>query len=327
LEGSVRKAANRVRITGQLVDTTTGGHLWADRFDGGLGDIFDLQDQVTERVVGAIAPAVEEAEIERAKHKPTESLDAYDFFLRGLASFHQGTRGANDEALQLFYRAIDLDPDFASALGMVSSCYIWRNWNGWMTDRLQEIAEAIRLAKRAVHLGRDDAVALCTGGFTLAHLGGELDDGAAFIDRALVLNPNFATAWQFSGWVKVWLGDPDGAIERLGRAMRLSPLDPLTFLAQGAMGLAHFAAGRYSEERLWAQRAVREQPNFAPAIRIYAASCALSGQQEDAEKAIARMRQLDPAVRASDIKDRTPFRRAENIAKYEEALRKAGLSD
>ena len=125
LEGSVRKAANRVRITGQLIDTATGAHLWADRFDGGLGDIFDLQDQVTESVVGAIAPAVEKAEIERAKRKPTESLDAYALYLRGLARFYQfANRQANDEALRLFNSAIELDPDFASAYGRAAFCYV-----------------------------------------------------------------------------------------------------------------------------------------------------------------------------------------------------------
>ena len=137
LEGSVRKAANRVRITGQLVDTATGAHLWADRFDGGLGDIFDLQDQVTERVVGAIAPAVEKAEIERAKRKPTESLDAYTLYLRGLAKFYQfAGRQANEEALRLFNSAIELDPDFASAYGRAAFCYVLpRSMAGFQTQR------------------------------------------------------------------------------------------------------------------------------------------------------------------------------------------------
>ena len=127
LEGSVRKAASRVRITGQLIDTATGAHLWADRFDGGLEDVFDLQDQVTTNVVGAIAPTLERAEIERAKRKPTESLDAYDYFLRGMASVHQWTSDANDEALRMFRKAIELDPDFASAYGMAAWCYTWRS--------------------------------------------------------------------------------------------------------------------------------------------------------------------------------------------------------
>ena len=146
LEGSVRKAANRIRITAQLIDASTGTHLWAERFDGGLEDIFDLQDQVTARVVGEIAPKLEQAEIERAKRKPTESLDAYNYFLRGMASVNQWTRAANDEALRLFYKAIELDPEFASAYGMAAWCYIWRKLNGWVVDRAQETSEGARLA-------------------------------------------------------------------------------------------------------------------------------------------------------------------------------------
>jgi hypothetical protein len=140
LEGSVRKAGTRVRITGQLIDASTGMHLWADRFEGALEDIFDLQDQVTMSVVGAIAPQLEQAEIERAKHKPTESLDACDYFLRGMASYYRRTREAINEALPLFYKAIELDPDFASAYGMAAWWHAWRKINGWMIDRVQEIA-------------------------------------------------------------------------------------------------------------------------------------------------------------------------------------------
>jgi len=194
LEGGVRKAANRVRITAQLIDATTGAHLWADRFESVLDDIFDLQDQVMESVVGAIAPKLEEAEIERAKHKPTESLDAYDHYLRGIASLHRGTRDAYDEALRLFYRAIELDPDFAPAYGQAAWCYGRRKANGWTADRVKETCETARLARRAVELGKEDAVALSTGAFALAFVCGDLDDGAACIDRALALNPNLAAA-------------------------------------------------------------------------------------------------------------------------------------
>jgi TolB-like protein len=161
LEGSVRKAANRVRITGQLIDVTTNAHLWAERFDGTLEDIFHLQDHVATSVAGAIAPKMQQAEIERAKRKRTESLDAYDYFLRGMASHHQWTRQGTDVALRLFHRAIELDPDFASAFGMAAYCYVWRRANGWMTEPARELAEAAHLATRAVELGRDDSVALC----------------------------------------------------------------------------------------------------------------------------------------------------------------------
>src|SRR6202521_5103925 len=243
LEGSVRKAANRVRITGQLIDTATGAHLWADRFDGALEDIFDLQDQVTANVVGAIAPKLEQAELERAKRKPTESLHAYDYFLRGMANFYQRTAVANTEALGLFRRAIELDPEFASAYAMAAWCYVWRKLNGWMIDRVQETAEAARLARRAVDLGQDDAVALSRGGHTLGFILGDLDSAVVFIDRALVLNPNLAEAWLFSGWMRTYRGELDVAIEHHARAMRLIPLDPSLFQMQAGTAFAHLLAG------------------------------------------------------------------------------------
>src|ERR1700720_3796294 len=153
LEGSVRKSGNRVRITAQLIDAATGNHIWAEHYDGELNDIFDLQDKVTTRVVGAIAPKLEQVEIERAKRKPTESLDAYDHYLRGMASLHQWTNESSDEALRLFYRAFELDPGFASAYGMAAWCFVLRKANRWMADPAQEIAEAARLAPRGVGLG------------------------------------------------------------------------------------------------------------------------------------------------------------------------------
>ena len=200
LEGSVRKAANRVRITGQLIDASTGASLWADRFEGALEDIFDLQDQVTASVVGAIAPQLEHAEIERAKRKPTETSTPTITFCAEWRAIIGRTREAINEALPLFYKAIELDPDFASAYGMAAWCYGWRKINGWMTDRV-EIAETARLARRAAELGPDDAVALSRGAHALAFVVGDLDAAATFVDRALVLNPNLAGAWYASGWV------------------------------------------------------------------------------------------------------------------------------
>src|SRR5450759_4230868 len=227
LEGSVRKSVNRVRITGQLIDALTGTHLWADRFDGALEDIFDLQDRVTASVVSAVAPKLERVEIERAKRKPTESLDAYDYYLRGVASAIPYTREGDNEALRLFYRAIELDPDFAVAYGWAAWIFVTRKSNGWMTDRALEIAEAVRLGRRAVELGDDDAAALCWGGFALAYVAYELDDGIAYVDRALVLNPNLAAAWYVSAWLRVYIGEPEDAIERLA----------LTYHAAARLGL------------------------------------------------------------------------------------------
>ena len=278
LEGSVRKATNRVRITGQLIDATTGAHLWADRFDGTLEDVFDLQDQVTVSVVSAIAPKLEQVEIERANRKPTESLDAYDYFLRATASLHQGTKEAVGEALRLFYQAIELDPEFSSAYGMAAWCYVVRKTNGWMRDLVQEVAETTRLARRATELGRDDAVALCWGGYALAYVA-DVDDGLAFIDRALSLNPNLAAAWNYSGWARIFLGEHQSAIDRFERALRLSPRDPTVFHVRTGIAYANFLAGHYDAASSAARDAVRDQA-WLGGLRVLAASKALAGQLE-----------------------------------------------
>jgi TolB-like protein/tetratricopeptide (TPR) repeat protein len=327
LEGSVRKAANRVRISGQLIDTSTGAHLWADRFDGGLEDVFDLQDQVTTNVVGAIAPTLERAEIERAKRKPTESLDAHDYFLRGMASVHQWTSEANDEALRKFRKAIELDPDFASAYGMAAWCYTWRAINRWTIDRAQETAETTRLARRAVDLGTDDAVALCMGGYALAFVTHDLDHGAELIDRALSMNPNLAWAWHSSGWLRAFLGEPEVAIKHLEHGMRLSPLDPFVFRAYAGLACAHLLAGRYEGAASWADKALHRRPNLLVATRECAVSNALAGQFRKAQNAMAQLREYDPGLRISNFTDWIPLRRPQDIATYEEGLRKAGLPE
>jgi TolB-like protein/class 3 adenylate cyclase len=329
LEGSVRKAADRVRITGQLVDAATWAHLWAERFDGGLGDVFDLQDRVTESVVGAIAPVVEKAEIERAKRKPTESLDAYALYLRGLAKFYQfAGRQANDEALRLFNSAIELDPDFAAAYGRAANCHVWAKVNSWFSDTPNDIAEVTRLAQRAVEVGKDDAIALAAAGWALAHIVRDLELGAALIDRALVLNSNLAEAWNFGGWVKTFLGEPETALERFARAMRLSPLDPRLIGMRAGTAHAHFFLGRYDEAASWAAMALQDNPDYQPGLRIATASNAMAGRPEQAHKAVARLRQLNPTLRLSTLKDSLPpYRHAEDLSRYEEGLRQAGLPE
>ncbi len=327
LEGSVRKAGNRVRITGQLIDTATDSHLWADRFEGDLADIFDLQDQVTSSVVGAIAPTLEQAEIERAKHKPTKSLDAYDYFLRGMPGVYLLTKEANADALEHFYRAIELDPSFASAYGMAARCYAQRRVCGWDTDRPLEIAETRRLAERAAELGHDDAVALATAGLGLTFVCNSLEKGAIMINRALALNPNLAIAWQFSGWTNVWLGEPEIAIEHVARALRLSPHDPHVFNMQAATACGHFFAGRDVEAASWAETTGHEQPRHVIGALICAASNALIGRNEQAAKAMSRLRQLDPSLQISNLSERCPIRRPKDFAKLAEGLRKAGLPE
>jgi tetratricopeptide (TPR) repeat protein len=317
LEGSVRKSANRVRITGQLVDTAAGAHLWVDRFDGGLGDIFDLQDQVTESVVRAIAPAMERAEIERAKHKPTESLDAYALYLRGMATFYQfDSRQTVEEALRLFKGAIELDPDFAAACGRAALCYSRAKGNRSMLITPDVISEASMLAQRAIELGKDDAVALASGGWVAAFLAGDLEGGAALIDRALALNSNLTEVWHHGGWMKVWLGEPKLAIDRFARAMRLSPIDPWIIVMWSAAAHAHFFLGDYNEAASAAATALRDNPNFQPGLRISAASNAMAGRLEQARNVVARLQQLNPGLRVSNFRDvHGPYRHAEYVSR------------
>ena len=327
LEGSVRRASNRVRITGQLIDASTGSHIWADRFDGELDNIFQLQDQVTAMAVGAIAPRIQRAEIDRAQRKPPENLDAYDYYLRGMANLHPWTRASTDESLRLFYKAIELDREYASAYGMAAFCFILRKASAWLIDRPGEIAEGVRLARLAVDLGPDDPVALATGGYGLAFVGHDIDAGAAFLDRALALNPNLASALLSAGWVKTFRGESDAAIEQLTWVMRLSPLDPHIFRAQGGIALAHFLAGRNDEAMAYAEMALKHRPTYLPGLRELAASSALAGRVAEAREAMDELRKLYPSLRVNTVKEWQPFRRDEDLARLEEGLRKAGLPE
>lgn len=330
LEGSVRKAGSKLRITGQLIDGTTGAHLWADRFEGVVEDIFDLQDQVTSRVVAAIAPRLEQAEIDRSRRKRTENLDAYDYYLRGLSAIHRWTRPDVEAALSFFHRAIGLDPDFASAYGMAARCYSVRKVSGWVEDPANDAAEANRLARRAAELGRDDAVALCTAGIAMSFVVGDLDRGRELVDRAIELDPNMAWAWLFSGWTRIWLGEPEAALEQVSRALRLNPLDPHRASMYGAMASAHFAAGRYEESLTWAECWAREQGALLYISVLATASAALAGKPDRARENLNWLRSNYPNLSVSSISKpggMFPFRRPQDIEKIAEGLRKAGLPE
>ena len=212
-------------------------------------------------------------------------------------------KAAVDEALRLFRTAIELDPAFAAAYALAVWCLAHRRIQGWVTDREGERAETAQLARRAVELSKDDAVVLSSAGHALALVVGDLDAGVGFVDRALQLNPNLAMAWYFSGWLRVWLGKPSEAIDPFARAMRQSPLDPAIAYAQIGTAHAHFFAGRYDEASSWAKLPLRELPDLVPALRIAAASDALAGRIEDAQKNLARMRQFDPTRLISNLRD------------------------
>ena len=328
LTGSVRKAANRVRIGAQLIEAATRAHIWADQFEGTLDDIFDVQDQVTRRVIGAIVPKLEDAEIERAKRKVTENLNAYDYYLRALAALHRRTREANEDVVSLIHKAIALDPDFASAYGLGAFSYTQRKTYGWMTDPARSVAEAAGLARQAADLGKNDPVALGFAGQTLVYIVHDLETGAAMIDRALALHPNQTIALHWSGWVKIWLGDPEAGIERITYAMRLSPLDPFIPQMQHTVAHGYFFASRHEEAATWAAKSLSEQPESHAALRISAASNAFAGKMEQARTAVERLRHIDPRLRVSNLQSVLgPYRRADFVAKYQEGLRRAGLPE
>jgi len=309
LEGSVRKVGERVRISAQLIDASTGAHLWA------------------ERVAGAIRPELERAETERARREPTANLDAYDLYLRALPGVEGASREANDAALALLHRAIALDPNFASAYGLAARCYTLRWRNKWMADVERERAETARMARRATELGRDDPVALSYGGNAMGSVLGEFEDSFGFCERAIALDPHLATAWQFSGLAKAYLGDPEAAIERLTRSLRLSPRDPSLNTMYAAIGFSHFVAGRYDEAASWSERAIRQGPNFLPALRNAATSYALAGRMDEARRALVRLLEVDPGCRLATLREQVQLQRPEDFARYAEGLRRAGLPE
>jgi TolB-like protein len=325
LEGSVRKAGNRVRITGQLIDATTGAHLWADRFDSQLEDIFELQDQVTSRVIGAIFPQLERAEIERANRKPTENLEAYDYYLRALSSFYQFTREQNIESLRLSAAANAIDPQFAAAYALGAFSLLQRKFFGWRSDPTQEVVEARRLVKRAIELDRDDPTVLARAGQVMSEMTGEVEEGAALLSRAIDLDPSLVIGRYSRASERLFLGDIDAALEQYHLAVRLSPLDPLLFFAQTGMAYAHFMAGRYGDGLPWARSAVLQRPNYVNAQFILAACLAMSGRIEEARVICARLMQLRPDLRISGIKTR--FRRAEDTERLSQACRLAGVPE
>jgi len=295
LEGSVRKAGGRVRITAQLIDASTGAHLWADRFDGSLEGVFELQDQVASGVVGSIEPRLRQSEIERANRKLTESLDAYDLYLRALALRDIHTDESVREAVSLLKRALAIDPNYAPAKALIGWHRVHQTSHGRSPVSDTDTAEAVALARQALEAGKDDPDTLWMAAATLTIFAGELTVAAAAIDRALTLNPNSAHAWMVRGVVSVNLGQPGPAIEACERAMRLSPLDRQRRNFTTGIARAHLV-GRYEEAADWAERTLRDEPGYRAALVTKAIACAHLARMEEARAALSQQIEAQPGL-------------------------------
>lgn len=325
LEGSVRKSGNRVRVAGQLIEAESGWHLWADKFDGDTTEIFELQDQIVTRVVGAIAPHLEQAEIDRVKRVATSNPAAYDLYLQGLDHWNRWTREGNAESLKLFYAAMEKDHDFSTPYGLAASCYLLAKANDWRSHfDEKEIAQVV---ERAADIGTSDPVALCWAGHAHAYFFEDVDRALLLIDRALELDENLAIAWQRSGWVRGYAGEPDRAIESLSKAIRLNPLDPRVFLTQSAMSFAHFIAARDDEAAGWAALALRVKPNWLPALRVAVASNAMRGNGDETDRLLKLYSRLDPEVTITKVCGFYPLRRAADRQRLILAMRTAGMPE
>ena len=324
LEGSVRKAGNRVRITGQLIEAATGRHLWADRFDGALEDVFDLQDQITASVVGLIAPTLEQAEIERAKQKPTDRLDSYDFYLRGRALANK-TRSM-PEARAFFRKAIEQDPEFGAAYAMVAWTLLMQQSVSGTPLGADEQAEGLRFADIGSKVASDDAFTLARSGHVLAYLGHDYDRGASMVEQAVALNPNLAIAWYCRGWVTMMCGEAEHAVESFERMIRLSPLDPLRIGAWNGSSFAFFQLGRYEEGRAAAMKSIQFATN-AHTLAAFIMNAVRAGHEDEARQAVAQLLKRQPDFRASHVHQAFPVRASDVRDRMALALREAGIPE
>jgi tetratricopeptide (TPR) repeat protein len=328
LEGSVRKAANRVRITGQLIDTATGAHIWADRIDGALDDIFELQDRVASSVAGAIEPKLRLAEIERATRKPTDSLDAYDLYLRAVAQFNKYTEETTGEALSLAKRALAIDPNYAPAAALIGWCRVVQRIQAWGAVSDAEVADTVLLARQAIETGRDDPDALWMAGYTVAHLAHDHSTALGAIDRALLLNTNSAHAWGARGWILAFRNQPGPAIEALQQAIRLSPFDPLAYVFTLGLGFAYIGSRRYEEAIELADRALHAQPRSALGMRYKLVCLGHLGRTDEARDWLKHVVAVHPGLTIAAWKmSQAPTLPPEMRALYEDGLRKAGVPE
>jgi adenylate cyclase len=325
LEGSVRRSGDRLRIIAQLIDAITGSHIWSDRYDGELAAVFDLQDRVTEAIVGALEPTITLSEIERARRKRPDNLDAYDCAMRALPAAWSHNAGTTAEGLRLAERAMALDPDYALPKALAAWCYAQRVSYMRTPCPVEDRAKAVALAQEAASLDSNDPLVLTVLSAAYAIVG-KFDLGLAVIEKALAMDPNSAWAWLRSGWANHYVGNPDRAIEHFRRSMRLSPLDPMHFNALTGTGGAYFAKGEYDEAVRWLEQALREKSDATWTYRILTATYANAGRLEEARQSLARFLEAFPGMTVSKAIEATPGNQ-QFLSCYAQGLRAAGLPE
>jgi adenylate cyclase len=325
LEGSVRKSGNRIRMTAQLIDAGTGTHIWADQYDRALDDIFAVQDELTISVVGVLEPTLRKAEIERARRKRPDSLDAYDLYLRALPFTFTAMPEDADTGLTLLTQAIELEPDYAAAHAMIAWCHEQRYLRGGLHEDAGQAA--LHHARTAIAVGGDDAAALATAAFVIAVVEYDYETATAAFERSFALSSSSALALGFSSIVRAWKGDDAMAVDQAERAIRLSPFDPLLYVPYIGLAYAHFAAGRFEEAATAASRASQSNPKFSMPYALHAAALANLGRREEASVVADRLRQVEPALTVSTAIRSARFANPEKNTELGDALLLVGLPD
>jgi adenylate cyclase len=330
LEGSVRRAGGRVRIVGQLIEAATGGHVWADRFEGASDDVFELQDRITDSVVGAIEPSLRRAETARAWAKPTDNLDAYDLYLRGVHQIYLATRESLDAAIGFLRNAMAIDPHYELAKGYLALAYVIRDAHGWAAPKDREAA--IALARGAIGAADDNPTTLRVAGYALAYYadkmavsGGDFATAAAALNRALRLHPNSAQALHSLGFVHMWSGNTVQAIDCFIRAIRASPRDQEMGYMLHGLGTTYLMCDRNADALDAGLRAVEEMPKNAPCHRVVIAALVRLGRLEEAREAVARLLRIIPESNLTDVKP--PSRTSGFSEGFRSDLRLAGYPE
>jgi TolB-like protein len=327
LEGSVRRDGDRLRLTGQLIDATTGAHIWADRFDGNLSDVFGLQDRITECIVGAIEPRLQLAEIARLKQKPAVDLNAYDLLLRAQQFHYEFTEDSFAAALRCLGEALARDPTYPPALALAAYCYAERRLQGWVQDAEAEAVEGHRLALRAAELAGDDGNVLWMAGHAIRVLGNDFVGATEMLRLSVDLNPNSAMALTAAAWNEVLLSNPQSALGLLARAERLSPRDPRAWFMWAARAWAHFVAGQFGEAASWGRRALARNPRSTRTMRILAASLAKLGEIDQAKAVMGALRMIEPELTLATQRVRVRHWPEDIWEALADGLRRAGLPE